>query len=347
MSAVQTPVAGPAADQIMQMATGFWVSKTVFTGLELGVFEALAGRPKTIGEIQSSTGLPADGLGRLLTGLASLGLIHRQGDTWANSENSERHLVSSSPAFIGGIFAHFSYDLYPLWRYLPDAVKAETPRWGQAFGLPDDANPFAPMYEDPQRLAGFMQTMHALAMPVVHELVERYDFSSYHHLMDVGGALGSLPVAVLPKYPELRATILELPPVQPHAEAFIAKHGLSDRITVVTGDFLRAPLPTGADIITLGYIIHDWNDAESVGILQRCYEALEPGGTILISEKILNDDKTGPVPAALMNLNMLTAMHGRERTIREYTAILESAGFTDVQSTIYEGPRDVITARKI
>jgi hypothetical protein len=107
------------------------------------------------------------------------------------------------------------------------------------------------------------------------------------------------------------------------------------------------PLPTGADLIVLGWILHDWDDAHCVQLLRRCYEALPTNGAVLLLEMTLDDDKTGPLPTALMSLNMLVAtVGGKERSGVEYQQLLAQAGFSRSEVHKLHAPRDYIVGYK-
>lgn len=337
---------GLGPDQITEMATGFWVSKALFTGLELGIFDSLAACPATTESLANRLGLPSDSLQRLLGALGALKLIERVGDGWCNTPSAQHLLVRASPDFMGGLFRHFSNDLYTLWSYMPDAIRENSPRWQQAFGTKSNQNQFDALYANPVQLKGFLHMMDGAMQVAIAELLDNFDFASYRHLLDVGGALATLAIVVAQQYPNLTATVFDLPPVKPLAEEGIAAHGLEDRIDVVAGDFLIDPLPRNADIVVLGHVIRDWNDSNSVAILRRCYEALEPEGTVILLEKVLNEDRTGPVLPALMNLNMLAVTEGRERTEAEYAALLRAGGFADISLHRLNGPRDIVYAQK-
>src|SRR5262249_44847558 len=112
-------------------------------------------------------------------------------------------------------------------------------------------------------------------------------------------------------------------------------------------DMFSDPLPEGADIISMGWILHDWDDEHCLELLKKCFNALPAGGSILVLEKFLNDDKTGPLLATLMSLNMLVAsLGGRERTAQEYGDLMVEAGFVEPKATVLSGMRDYIVARK-
>jgi O-methyltransferase domain len=132
------------------------------------------------------------------------------------------------------------------------------------------------------------------------------------------------------------------------AEARIAAAGLTGRFTAVAADLLRGPYPSGADIITLGWILHDWNDDSCRTILRHCFAALPSAGALLVVEKVLNDDYSASPLTTAIDLYMLVICEpgARVRTEAEYRTLLEETGFCDVQVMRLEATRDVIVAKK-
>src|SRR6266404_6601176 len=124
----------PGFDEIMQMAIGFFVSKTLFAGVELGIFESLSTGPAEAEQLAERLKLPAESLERLLIALTALGLLEKQGERFANSASAEAYLLENSLSYMAGSFGHFDHDLYPLWNYLADAVRENSSRWKQVFG---------------------------------------------------------------------------------------------------------------------------------------------------------------------------------------------------------------------
>ena len=246
---------------------------------------------------------------------------------------------------MGGFVGHARRDLYPLWGHLDDAVREGTPRWGQAFGA-GGVNPFAEMYADADRLRDFMYAMQGGTLMAVEGLLAAYDFSEHTRLLDVGGALGTVAVAVAERYPQIEAISFDLPPVQPLAEEYIAGSGLAGRVRAESGDMFER-LPEGVDVVHLSWILHDWSDAQSITILERCREALVSGGAVLLGEMLLDDSPTAPVFPHLMSLNMLVATDGgRERSEEEYRRLIEAAGLEFVRAARTGGVRDLVVARK-
>jgi precorrin-6B methylase 2 len=178
--------------------------------------------------------------------------------------------------------------------------------------------------------------MASRSRKVVQEVARVLDTSSAELVADIGGASGTMAVALLEQNSRLKGVILELPEVAPHARAAVAQQALSHRCQVVEGDFFEA-VPE-ADIHILKWIIHDWNDEQSVRILSNCVRALPRNGRVVLIEYVLSEDASSD-DAALLDLAMLVTMPGRERTARQYEELMRQAGlridrFVDLDSSM-------------
>ncbi len=166
-------------------------------------------------------------------------------------------------------------------------------------------------------------------------MVCAFDLSRFKRFVDLGGATGHLAIAACERYPEMTAILFDLPRVIDAVGPRISLSSVASRIELQRGDFFRPEeLPQG-DLFGLGRILHDWPDDKVSGLLRSIHQRLSPGGGILLAEKLLQEDKTGPVSAQLQSLNMLVCTEGRERTLGEFRALLESAGFTDSTRSRY------------
>jgi precorrin-6B methylase 2 len=192
--------------------------------------------------------------------------------------------------------------------------------------------------------------MHSLSIFTARALGEAVDFSAFRKLLDVGGGSAAFDIELCLRQPNLSATVYDLPFVTEIAKERIAEAGLSERIAIHSGDFCAdAKYPPGHDVILLSMIMHDWSEQENRGILRKCYEALPPGGAVVISELLVNDEKTGPAAAALMSLNMLIeTVGGRNYTAAEYRTWLEDVGFCDIRVIWFEaaGANDTVVGYK-
>ena len=194
----------------------------------------------------------------------------------------------------------------------------------------------------------FAQMMNAYSIPEGQEIAERFDFTPYHCVLDVAGGPGGMVVQIGLRYPHLRGIIMDMAPVCEVAEEYIQASGLTGRFATAAADLFTGPYPQGADVIVLGHILHSWSDESCRTILRNCFAALPPQGVLLVSQKVLNNDFSGPRFALMLDLTMLvtTESGARERSEAEYRSLLEEAGFRDMEVIRIEAPRDLIVARK-
>lgn len=330
---------------LMELATGFWSFKTLASAYELGLFEELSGTSgTTAGELADRLGIAARPAEMLLTGCAALGLLQKQDGRYLNSPLSDEYLVPNKPNHFGGLVTMFDRRLYAGWAKLTQAIQTDRPTtW--------DPDRERSMFEsaDPEVLATFWEAMHAMSTLTGRALGAAFDLGGYHRLLDVGGGSAAFDIVLCQRYPELHTTVYDLQLVADIAERNVKDAGLGDRITVTPGDFFTdASFPLGHDLHLFSMIMHDWNDERDQLLLRKSFEALEPGGAVVICELLVDDDKTGPVPAALMSLNMLIECEGRNYTAAEYTNWLTEIGFIEPHVTPLDAPgaNGIVTAHK-
>jgi acetylserotonin N-methyltransferase len=192
----------------------------------------------------------------------------------------------------------------------------------------------------------FLHGMHGFGLLSSPRVVQVFDLSRFRHMVDLGGGTGHLAVAACELYPELRATVFDLPHTCEIAEAYIRKWDLaSGRVGIASGSFFTDDLPQ-ADLFALGRILHDWSEKKINSLLARIFSRLPSGGGVLVAEKLLNEDKSGPTSAQLQSLNMLVCTEGRERTLAEYRKLLEDNGFVNIAGKLTGAPLDAIFALK-
>ena len=330
--------------RLIDVSWGFVSTQAFASAYDLGVFDALTLEPAALNDVAQKIGISAVACRRLLMLLVRLGLVERDGDRFSNSETGE--LCSSRSAVQLGANSRMN-PFYAMAGHLTEALREYSPRWQQTLGV-TAADAFAGLYADPARLRDFANLMNAISVPQGYLIAERYDFAPHRCIMDVAGGPGGQSIAIGAVHSHLRGIITDLEPVCVVARENIAAAGLTDRFTAVAADLIQGPYPTGADVILLGHILHDWSDEVCGKILSHCAAALPPGGTLLISESVLNDDFSGSKMAHIKDLLMLLANEpgARERSEGEYRGLLDTAGF-DVNSLIrLDAPRDLLVARK-
>lgn len=330
-------MSAPSPVLVLELIEAFRRSKTMFAAVALGIFDRLAGGPRTAASLAQGENIGA--LERLLDACVGLGLLRKRGAFYENTEVASVYLRRSSPRTLAGYVMYSNDALFRLWAHLEDAVREGGHRWRQAF---DGANElFRHFYRTEEARRDFLLGMHGLGLLSSPAVVAAFNLSPFTHLVDLGGATGHLAAAAKQRYPHLRATVLDLPEVVD----FARRSGLVGGVEWIAGDFFRDALPE-ADLFALGRVLHDWSEEKIRMLLGKIHQRLPPGGGLLIAEKLLDEDKTGPVSALMQSLNMLVCTEGRERTLGEYRALLVEAGFREVQGVRTGAPLDAILARR-
>ena len=302
---------------ILDLIEAFRRSKTMFAAVELGIFDGE--RPQGAAVV------------RLLEACVALGLLEKRGDSFFNTPLAEEYLRRSSSHTLSGYIRYSNNALYPMWGELEKAVMEGTHRWS-ALG-PGRENLFANFFQTDESKRDFLMGMHGFGMLSSPSVVAAFDLSRFKRMVDLGGATGHLAQAAKDRYPELDVAVLDLPVV---ADMFPG---------VIAGDFFADPLPP-ADLYAMGRILHDWSEDKIRVLLAKICAALPKGGALLIAERLIDEDRRGPVGAHMQSLNMLVVTEGRERTLSEYTSLLREAGFCKISGRLTGTPLDAVLAEK-
>jgi SAM-dependent methyltransferase len=307
----------------------------MLAGMQLDVFTALADGPLTAEGLAGALGVGQDKLELLLYALVATGLLELNGDRFANSEEAARFLTRGSPTWVGQLHEGLAM-MYAAALRTADSVKS---------GEPQARVDFASMPQD--ELETFYRGFYGEALAAGRELARAADFSTARSLVDVGGGSGGLAIAMTEAWPNLRATVADLPSVVPIAEQFIADAGAGGRVAVVPADVVAAPPPGSYDVAVLRALVQVLAPDEARRAIRHAAAALEPGGRIFIVGRILDDTRLSPVPSVFSNLVFLNVFPGgRAYTEGEYRAWLNEAGFEDVDVRIHPDGRAMVQARK-
>lgn len=290
---------------ILQTAFAFWSSKVLLTAVDFGVFTKLGNRRMTGSALGEELGLHARGIHDFFDALVAMQFLDRAGDgpsaEYFNTPAGALYLDRGSPRYVGGWLVMLNDRLFKFWHDLPEALRTGRPQNEVKHG---QKGMFEELYEELPRLEQFMGAMTGLSRINFEAFAEKFDFSKYQTLCDVGGATGLLSIEVAKVNPHLRCVSFDLPPVEPIAQKHIASAGLSDRIGTAAGDFFKDPLPK-ADVITMGMILHDWNLEKKMHLIRSAYDALPEGGALVAIEALIDDARRENIFGLLMSLNML------------------------------------------
>jgi len=332
---------------IMQVGAGFWASKTLLSAVELELFTQLGADSMTGAEVGERLGVHPRAIYDFLDTLVSLHFLERDGNgtdgRYRNTTDTAAFLDKRSPTYIGGILEMFNTRLYGFWGDLTEALQTGQPQNEiKRTGKPM----FDELYSDPVRLEQFMGAMTGISLGNFHALAEKFDFSKYETVCDVGGATGQLAMILAARHPHLRCTSYDLPVVAPICEKAIAAAGLADRVTAASGNFFADPLPR-ADVITMGMILHDWNLDRKMQLIRSVYDALPDGGAFIVIENLIDDDRRENTFGMLMSLNMLIEFGDAfDFTGSDFAGWCRDAGFRETEILPLAGPASAGIAYK-
>ncbi|MFI0777508.1 methyltransferase [Streptomyces sp. NPDC021212] len=308
---------------ILEVGLGYMASKTLLTAVELDVFTRLGKGPCEGGELAETLGLHPRSAADFLDALVALGFLERAGREYRNSPSADAFLDRQKDAYVGGVLEMANSRLYPFWGSLTEALRTGKPQNEQKHG----GDVYDAIYHDQAGLERFLHGMTGLSMGMARVIAEKFPWDGYRTVLDVGGALGCVPVAVAQRHPHISGGVYELPRVRPVFDDYVASFGLTDRLTFHGGDFFADELPT-ADVIVLGQILHGWGLDEKRLLLKKAYDALPDGGAVLIYDAIIDDERRHNAFGLLASLNMLIeSVAGCEYTVAEGRSWMAEAGF--------------------
>jgi 3-hydroxy-5-methyl-1-naphthoate 3-O-methyltransferase len=361
----QTIEQGISPDPIFQMLTGFWVSKTLMTAVELEVFTKLDGKSVNMQRLQEILEMESRPAEVFSVALVSLGLLSKdkrkkvgeltngQNDYhYTNTDLTNTFLVKGKTGYMGDIISMFDKRLYKSWDKLSYSLKANKPiaqeEGGDAESLFNQAKSSNQAVEQIQK---FTHGIYGISVGPAIALAKAFDFSKYKRMMDIGGGSGVYAIQVAKRYPNMSATVLDLKPVCDVADGYIELFDFKNRIQTKSVDFFNEDLPTDCDVTFLSHIIHDYGKDKDRSSIEKIYSTLPSGdiggGAIIISEWLLNDEKTGPLSSALMGLNMMVETSGgRNYSYSEVSEMLTGVGFKNIEKRPLAGPAEIVIGYK-
>jgi len=332
--------AAASTDPLIQLLTGAWAMQAVATAARLEIPDVLAGAARTAEDVAAKTGADPGAMYRLLRALASLGVLERSKDgRFATTPIGDRLRIGAPGGLRDMFIGETDHVHWQSWERVADAVKTGLPRPKAVFGVPAFEY-YGQHVDEGEQFGRAMQNVSNFAAAAV---LEAYDFSGVRTIMDVGGGNGSMALAILGKYPDMKGKVVDLPYIEPQAKQTIQAAGAAGRCAFEATDFFRS-VPKGADLHVLKFILHDWTDEECVRILTRCREALAPGGKVVLVEMLVPEE-IRPDFVMLMDLNMLVMTGGRERTAKEFEKVFQDAGFEMTRVIPTKSPFALIEAR--
>jgi SAM-dependent methyltransferase len=332
----------PPPIAMLQLISGFWISRGIYITAKLGLADLVKDGAKTADDLAAATKAHGSALFRVLRALASVGIFthdeqNRFGDT-PLLQTLRSDVPGSLRAFA---MTELGEEHYPAWGDLLHSVKTGGIAFDHAFGM-DVWKYFA---QHPDNAKIFNDAMSGMTAQANEALHAAYDFAGIKTLVDIGGGHGGLITSILRRNPEMRGILFDSPPVIDGARSVIESSDVAGRCKLASGNFFES-LPAGGDAHILKWIIHDWDDEQSVAILKNSHRALAEGGKLILVEAVVPAGNE-PHFSKFIDLNMLVMTGGRERTEAEFRDLYERAGFRLTRVVPTESPFSVIEGVRV
>jgi ubiquinone/menaquinone biosynthesis C-methylase UbiE len=330
----ETELPPPVA--MLQLMSGFWISRCIYITAKLGLADLVKAGPKTAADLAAATNTHPSSLFRVLRALACVGVLTQDDDRFGDTpllQTLRSEVPGSLRAFA---MTELGEEHYPAWGELLHSVQTGGIAFDRAFGM--DVWKYFGQHPDNAKV--FNDAMSGMTAQANDALHAAYDFGGIGTLIDIGGGHGGLITSILRRNPQMQGILFDSPQVIEGAKSVIEKSDVAGRCDLIAGNFFES-LPAGGDAHILKWIIHDWNDEQSVAILKNCHRALTENGKLILVEAVIPAGSEMHF-AKFMDLNMLVMTGGRERTEAEFRDLYERAGFRLTRIVPTESPFSVI-----
>lgn len=332
----------PPEAQVIQHLMNAFVTQAIYSAASLGLADIVADGPKTTTELAAKSGADERSIYRLLRSLASIGVFAETGEqTFANTAMSET-LRSDSPTSTRAMALFMGDQAH--WHVIGDllySVQTGKPAWEHVHGVPC----FPYIFEKNLALGSiFNQAMTSISHSQVAAVLAAYDFSRIGTLADIAGGRGHLLASVLQKYPSMKGILFDMGVVLAGAPELLSSYGVEDRVETIEGDFF-SEIPVVADAYILKHIIHDWYDDGCEKILGCIRRSMPDHARVLIVDSVIPPGND-PHPGKILDLEMLIAPGGIERTAGEFETLLKNSGFRLDRIIPTASPVSIVEASK-
>jgi 3-hydroxy-5-methyl-1-naphthoate 3-O-methyltransferase len=294
---------------------------------EVGTFAAISGHAKSTADLAAELKLDARALQVHLGMLAALGFVERREGLWRATAAARTWLHPRADGYAGPLLHRFKSS-QPMHAQLLQTLR--TGEGAESYGSVTAEWERGEMPADLAKMITAFMNAHSRASSTA--VAQQPLFAGVRSLLDVGGGSGIFSIELARAWQNLEATVLEIDTICVEAGGYIAAAGLTGRVKTQALDMFTQAWPKGHDAHFFSNIFHDWSEQTCRLLAGKSFEALPPGGRILLHEILLDDDGCGPLPATAFSLLMLMGTRGRQYSLPELRQVLESAGFTDIEA---------------
>jgi len=316
-------------ETILRFTTAYQQTALLMSACQLRLFTHLAATPLTATALAQRCGVPVRGLTRLANACVALGLLEKTTQGYCNTPVAATFLVQGQPGYLGDLAGGFTAEQYVAWGQLSAAIFQDAPvRLQSGQGV---------MSMSAAEIDNYVLGLYNIGLLAGRGLAEHVDLQARQQLLDVAGGSGAFAIRFAERYPALRATVFDLPPVVQRARQLIATHQLSQRIAVRAGNYLEDDFGRGYDVVLFSNVLQTESPDTCALLLRKALAALDPGGQVVISGIMCQPDRVSPPPQTLFSVLMyLYFPQGEAHPATEISAWLRQVGF--VNPTVLDLP---------
>lgn len=323
--------------KVLSLVAGEWIAHGVYTAAKFDIASHLLDGPKSIEELAVLTGCNEDNLYRLMRFLASVDLFREEVNRhFANTETSAL-LAQNHPESLHSLVLFYSGETSRSFDQLSTCVKEGK----AAFDITYQQPVFAYFKDHPNAGKRFNDAMKEKSQIITTSCMAAYDFGKFSKIYDIGGGTGHFLTALLKKNTSMRGLLFDVPAVIKEAQPNLKSFG--ERCGVIAGDFFKN-IPNDGEAYLLKSVIHDWNDADALKILNKCHDAMSSRATLVLIEPIISN--VNPY-SKCMDVYMMAITGNKERTKTDFEALLKKAGFRVESVTQTDTEFAIIEAKKL
>jgi len=317
-----------------------WGMPAVFVAHQMKLFPLIAEKPRSLEEICAAKDLKRRPAAAILSVTTSLGITRFRGGRYSLTPAGEDYFLETSPTYFGASFDNTigQYSLYSI-ESLKRAVMSDS---AQVYG---GGEVFKSHEEHPELARNFTRMMHSSSMGPASGWPGKINLAKHRVMLDVAGGSGAHSIGAVARWPKLSAVVFDAALVCDVAAEIVSDYGLQARIGTQSGDMWKDPFPS-ADVHFYSMIFHDWPADKCSFLARKSFDALDPGGRIIVHEMLFNNERTGPFPVAAFNVTMLLWTEGEQYSGREISSMLREAGFRSIAMKPTFGYWSIVTGVK-
>ena len=326
-------------EHINELSRDFWKSAVLRAGIKLGLFQLLEKAPLAPSDVAQHLSANPRFVEAFLEANAVLGLLEKTDKCFANAPVASAFLVPGKAEYVGNLVLHIT-NYWHTWGNLDTLIRDGRTELPFENGF-TDANTY---WQD------YMEGQHNRATAGQGEnLAQSVDLTGRRTLLDLGGGAASYSMALCAANPELHARVIDAKEPLAIAKPLVEAEQLQGRITLDEGDINTTDLGKDNDVVLISGVVLIKSEADCRDLFRRAYDALIPGGLIIVQDFMrIDHSEKRRLLDTMMDMYVLVGFDpgAADRYGKDYEGWLQDTGFTNTTPIPLPTQLAIITAEK-